>query len=206
MSKWKHVDDQLAAIAARQWGLVTVDQARAVGITRYQVQHRAERGELERVHRGVYRLASATATFEHTTLAAVLYAGPLAFASHASACVLWGLPLDGRLDELWCVEVTTASTRRLRSDGVVWHRTGHVRRSDIVVARAVPCAPVERAIADVSARCTVEQLGALLDEALRRELTTPARFARHLNGLAPVRVRDLGRLRAALVAVAPQAA
>lgn len=193
------LDPYVARICARQWGLVTLDQARNAGMSIHQVQHRCLKGLLQPVRRGVYRDPTVLASPEQQVLAMVLAAGDGAFASHDTACWLWELPLPNPPR----VEITTPSDRRPRTpDAVCFHRSDGVPTSAHTIVRGIPTCPVERAIADVSTRYDVDALAAMVANAMARGLTSRYRFARALAALAPVRVRDRQRLRVALKAAA----
>ncbi len=188
------VDRRVAELCSRQWGLVTLAQARSLGMTIHQVEHRCTKGLLEPVRRAVYRVTAVPPSAEQSVLAAVLSAGRGAFASHETACWLFGLPL-AMPDR---VEVTTPPDRRLRATDVVWHRSAAISRAEIVVVRAIPTCSIERAIGDVSARYDIDALAGFVAAAVDRGLTTHARVARVVTILAPTRVRDRDRLRRAL--------
>ena len=51
----------LGDVAAEQWGLVTTAQARALGVPAQAMARLTERGSLERMTHGVYRVAGAPA-------------------------------------------------------------------------------------------------------------------------------------------------
>ena len=189
-------DARIAAICARQLGLITLDQARGADVTAHQLRHRCRLGTLEITRRGVYRRTDTSPSFEQALLAAVLAAGAGAFASHDSACRLHGLALVGPI----ALEVTTSDRHRPRQPDVAWHRMSALHAARVELVRGVPACSVERAIADVSARHSLDALAAMIDEAVERGLTSRTRFARVVGTLAPVRVRDRGRLRAALAA------
>jgi hypothetical protein len=71
----------LAAIAQRQLGLITHDQATQV-VTYRMIERLLDSGRLESVHRAVYRVSGAPVTYEQRVLAACLGAGADAVASH----------------------------------------------------------------------------------------------------------------------------
>jgi hypothetical protein len=105
-------------------------------------------------------------------MVAVLAAGRGAFASHETAARLWELPLpDAAL-----IEVTTDLKRRPRVKGVKMHRSGLLLVDDVADLRGIPCSTVDRTIADISARFTMKVLGRIVDDALRRKLTTIAQL------------------------------
>jgi very-short-patch-repair endonuclease len=107
--------------------LVTRLQARQSGLTVKALRAALTRGELERVHGGVYRFASSRATWEQRALAALLRLGPSAALSHASAAFV--LRLQGFSSRPDTIELTTARdgprTKRIRPvmQGVLLHRT-----------------------------------------------------------------------------------
>ena len=84
-------------IASRRHGVATVRQLGTVGLTRYGVAKRAERGRLLRVHQGVYAVGHRGLSLHGRCKAAVLACGEGAVLSHVSAAVLWKLlePTDG---------------------------------------------------------------------------------------------------------------
>lgn len=91
----------LADIAEEQWGLVTKEQANAVGVAWSTISRLASRGVLERVARGVYRLRGAPPAGQLDLRAAWLQLAPGVPAwqrtpahgvvSHRSAAALYGL-------------------------------------------------------------------------------------------------------------------
>src|SRR5690348_1708146 len=89
------VNGKLAALAAAQHGLITRRQALAHGLSTDAIQRRMARGDLARVHQGVYRVAGSRCTAEQAILAACLASGGGAVASHSSAALLLDLPCGG---------------------------------------------------------------------------------------------------------------
>jgi very-short-patch-repair endonuclease len=128
-------DARIAALAARQHGIVTARQLRELGIGRGAVEARLARGALHRVYRGVYAVGHAGLGREAEYTAAVLACGDGAVLSHRSAAELWDLlrPEDGP------VHVSLASSNgRCRRDGIRLHRSSFApgeltRRADIPV-------------------------------------------------------------------------
>lgn len=89
------MDREIARIADRQHGLVTLEQLRELGISKDLAYQRVRAGRLHRVHEGVYSVGYALLTTEGHWLAAVLALGPGAVLSHQSAAALWGIREDG---------------------------------------------------------------------------------------------------------------
>jgi len=151
------LDARLAALAARQHGLVTRGQLVALGLGTSAIDERAERGRLHRVHRGVYKVGYPGLTRNGKFMAAVLACGDGSALSHLSAAVLWGIVADrGAM-----VHVTAETRRRVR--GIVVHEAPlqgeRVRRAGIAVT--TPARTLVD-LADVVSRRTLERA---LDEA-----------------------------------------
>ena len=83
------VDHEIAALAARQLGLVATWQLRGLGIGQGAIELRVRQGRLHRVHRGVYLVGHSVVPLNARELAGVLSCGPGAVASHHSAAGLW---------------------------------------------------------------------------------------------------------------------
>jgi predicted transcriptional regulator of viral defense system len=83
------IDRRIAALAARQHGVVATRQLVALGLTPRAVSHRVAAGRLHRVHRGVYAVGHPVLAPRARWMAAVLTCGPDAALSHASAAALW---------------------------------------------------------------------------------------------------------------------
>lgn len=120
---------RLAAQAARQWGNITSRQLAAHGYTRNEIAGLARRGELLRIHRGVYALGHQSPAPEGRWAAALLAAGNRAALSHTAAAAARRLmaprhvtevtaPTDRRGDERLHVH------RALLSDGEVTVHAG----------------------------------------------------------------------------------
>jgi very-short-patch-repair endonuclease len=165
------IDARIGEVAERQHALVTVEQLRQLGAGKKAVRHRVHRGTLRPVRRGVYVLTGVRPTSERAVLAAVLASGPNAFASHLTAADLWGLPAPPP-DR---IEITSVLEHHVRIPGVRAHRSGLLHEHDVTVVRMVPSTTATRLVVDLSTRLTTDELGALLDEAMRRRLTSLSR-------------------------------
>src|SRR5215213_4545238 len=81
----------LAALAARQHGVVSVRQLLRLGYSRSAVARAKSAGRLHSLHRGVYAVGHTSISTLGECLAAVLACGQGALLSHASAAWLWGV-------------------------------------------------------------------------------------------------------------------
>ncbi|HEY8093893.1 MAG TPA: type IV toxin-antitoxin system AbiEi family antitoxin domain-containing protein, partial [Acidimicrobiales bacterium] len=84
------ITPQLRRLAARQHGLITIDQARGLGVSRDAWYRAVRTGRLVGVAPNVAALPGAAASLEQRVLAAVLAVGEGSMASHRSAAYLWG--------------------------------------------------------------------------------------------------------------------
>jgi very-short-patch-repair endonuclease len=146
----------VAALAATRWGVVSLAQLRACGLSRDAVATRVRNGRLHPLHRGVYALGHPAVPLAGRFLAAVTACGPTAVLSHFSAAAHYGfLGWDERYPE-----VTIRGTAPRHHAGIRVHRT-RIRQPDDVARRG----PLRL----TSPARTLLDLAAALDErALRR--------------------------------------
>ena len=87
------LDAHIAEVAARQHGVVSVTQLRGAGLQQDGVEARARKGQLHRVHRGVYAVGHHQLLEYGRLWAAILACGgpERAALSHASAAAVWDL-------------------------------------------------------------------------------------------------------------------
>jgi very-short-patch-repair endonuclease len=144
-------DPAVAALAARQFGVVSVAQLRELGLARGAIAHRIRRGRLHPLHRGVYAVGHANVPYRGTLWSAVL-ACPGAVLSHRSAAALWDLlpPPAGP------VHLTTAraneSTARLRVHAACLHP------EDVTRHAGLPLTTVARTLLDLADVLTPHRL------------------------------------------------
>ncbi|HEX5614146.1 MAG TPA: hypothetical protein VFZ83_03230 [Acidimicrobiia bacterium] len=153
-------------IAERQHSLVTHRQVRE-HLTQRQLTRRLGRA-LMPVQPRVYRVAGSPATYEQWVLAAVLAGGPGTFASWRAAAALF--ELDGFPRQP--IEITTPADRRTRLGGVLVHdtRISGIRHVDVIAG--IPVSSAARTVCDLTAALPLGRVARVLDESLRRRLTT----------------------------------
>src|SRR4051794_38350994 len=97
----KRPDVDVARVAAGQWGVLSLDELFACGLSPSPVLTRVRNGRLHPVHRGVYAVGHAKVPLEGRFLAAVKACGRTAVLSHHSAAALWGfMPWEERHPEV----------------------------------------------------------------------------------------------------------
>lgn len=145
-------------MAEGQWGLITRAQAETAGVPRATFARLLERGQIERIGHGVYRLRGAGAPDYLELRGAWLQLDPkrpawerlddpdVAVVSHASAASLYGVG-DLRAD---IHEFTTPHRWQTRRSDVKIHR-GRVPDSDQILLKGLPATRAGRMIADLLA-------------------------------------------------------
>ncbi len=163
----------LFALAARQHGVVRVDQALELGITRSQLRTLERRGVIERWHPGVVRLRGHTSDLLQELSAATLWL-PASVASHRGAANLHGL----RGFEAVVPEIATERwTRRQRPAGLVLHETKDLVAGDITTVNGIACTSLVRTLVDLPAVVHRTKAGMALDQAARRDRSILRRVA-----------------------------
>jgi very-short-patch-repair endonuclease len=190
-------DLDIAALANRQHGLVTLAQLEGLGMDRRTAAARVRSGRLHRIHHGVFAVGHPRLTDDGMRMAAVLACGPGAVLSHGAAAAHWGIS-DGD-DRLH----VTAPNRRGRSPSeIVAHRDGSLSAADRTILRGVPCTTVARMLLDQAASLPPWELRKLLGEAEAK------RLVRHSQLRDQVRRgrgrRGVARLRLLLDEIHPQ--
>jgi putative AbiEi antitoxin of type IV toxin-antitoxin system/uncharacterized protein DUF559 len=157
-------DRELAKLATRQHGVVTLRQLLAFGFTRVAVRRRLSAGRLHPIHPGVYAVGHPRLTVKGLFIAAVHYGGEGALLSHRSAAELWGLISPSSL-----VDVTIASHRRRRGN-VVWHEARTLHSDDRATKDGIPVTSVARTLLDVAEVLSKPRLERVLEDAERLRL------------------------------------
>lgn len=184
----------MSELIARQFGLVSRDQAAEFGIRPPAISRRVGSGEWARVLPRVYRVTAAPVSRNQRALAAVLWAGEGALVSHSAAAVLWEFErVRAHKVELW-----VPSTRKARSPKVIVHRGTRLDRADRTTLEGIPITTPTRTLVDMSARLEDHPLLTITEDLLRRDLTTPDRLRARLRALRASGRPGGGRLEALL--------
>jgi len=161
------VDREIAALAARQHGVVSRGQLRDLGLADSAIGYRVSSGRLHRVHRGVFAVGHRRLPSLGAWSAAVLACGPGAVLSHAAAAALW----DMRRSAASSVDVTIRRTGRLTRPGIRIHRPRTMPENETSAREGIPVTTPARTILDMAALLSPSRLEHLLDQAEIRELT-----------------------------------
>ena len=150
----------IAALAADQYGVVSRAQLLDAGLTTKLVRGWVERGQLLRLHRGVYAVGHRELKREGHWLAAVLAGGPEAVLSHRSAAALHGFRPAGGTK----VDVIAKGADQ---PGIKVHRTRSLDDQDITTRRGIPVTTVARTLVDLAGVVPRDHLYRALREADR---------------------------------------
>jgi very-short-patch-repair endonuclease len=148
---------ELAALAGRQHGVVSIRQLRRLGYTHSSVQKGVAGGRLHRLHQGVFAVGHTNLSLHGRCLAAVLASGPRSLLSHYSAGWLLGLMATRPVP----VHVT-ASIPRKRRDGVRIHRSETLIDRDRSLEEGIPVTSVARTALDLAAALRFRNLRRLI--------------------------------------------
>jgi hypothetical protein len=161
------VDHQLAEMATRQHGVVSMRQMAGLGYSKSTVIDWRETGRLQRVHRGVYSVGHHELTWEGWCMAAVLAAAPARVArghqpivaSHRSAAWLW----DVARYRPQKIEVTAPKPRRSRRPYLV--HCAVLVRDERAVREGIPVTSLARTYLDLAATERGRTVERMLDRA-----------------------------------------
>jgi hypothetical protein len=139
-------DSEMARVAGRQHGVISVQQLAAAGLDKHAVAWRVRTGRLHRLHRGVYAVGHRSLSWRGRWMAAVLAAGDGAVLSHHSAAALWEFirPIGES------IEVSVGrDTGRGRRAGIRVHRSHTLEPRVTTWRHGIPVTTPARTIADL---------------------------------------------------------
>jgi len=142
-----------------------------LGATRSLIQRRVGYGRWEELSSGVYRIAGTPRTRRQTLLVACLFWGVGTCASGRSAGWLW--KVTGELIDR--PEITVPRGRKRTHDDNIVHRCV-LDPSEMTVVDGIPVTTPARTIIDLAGLIPRETLEEALDEAIRRNRTSPAQL------------------------------
>ncbi len=181
----------LRQLGVRQYGVVSLAQANDLGLTRAAVRARVRRGDLEKVHTGVYRFAGNRITWEQRALAATLLLGPRSALSHTSAGVLFKLDGFTPSPHLPLELTVPRSVRAARARGLTLHRSRSAL--DVTSRRGLRVTSLARTLLDLATVLPEDRLELALDSAHRLSGSC-ARDLRALCSALPRRTPGLAAL------------
>jgi hypothetical protein len=161
------IDQRIAEVAARQFGVISIAQLFALGLTRKEIEGRVARGSLPKLHRGVYAVGHRRIVDHAHLIVALLATGPEAFISHRSAAALWGL----RALSTARIEVTVPGHRRQRKTTLWVHETGAaLDPADLATRNGLSVSSVPRMLIELAPREHPHELKRLITQAIRKDI------------------------------------
>lgn len=155
-------------LAAGSHSVVTTSDLLRAGLSADQVGHLVRLGVLDRVARGVLRIAASRDTWEQRLCVAVLVGGAGAVVSHRAAARLHGIEgFEGAP-----LEVTVRRGRRGRARRSIVHQSSDLERRDTTRRAGLPVTNPARTLVDLGQVAEVDTVEVAVDDALRRGLTT----------------------------------
>lgn len=182
------------AFLASHHGVISLRDARSLGLTDEQVKWNLRTGRWTAIHRGIYRRAGDAPAPEGRLLAACLAAGRGAVASHTSAAWLWQLIEDAPASPT----VTVTGRRSERLAGAQQHRHRDLDESRVLVRRSIPVTDPIRTLADLGEVAGPVVVDDAVDRALARRLVTVEGLEREVRRLARPGRRGVAQLRSSL--------
>lgn len=179
----------LYELAERQAGYFTTRQAVEAGVSRRALSGRAQRGDLEPVRYGIYRLRNFPNHPFEDVAAACLWAGPDSAASHETALAIHGLS-DAMPAS---IHLTVPRPFRGKQAGIIIHR-GQLPDDDRQVLDSVPVTTIARTLQDIATSGDPALAQQALDQAIRGGLLSRRRLRRLVQetpALAPLVVDAL---------------
>jgi very-short-patch-repair endonuclease len=157
----------VAERAAQSWGVLSLEELRACGLSRKAVWVRVRAGRLHPLHRGVYAVGHPNVALEGRFAAAVKACGPRALLSHHSAAALWGiLAWETRFPQ-----VTVAGGGTRLHPGLRVYRSSTLGPRDVVRHRGIAVTSAARTLVDLAAGLTATALRRAVARSLALGLT-----------------------------------
>jgi hypothetical protein len=181
----KYLPREVVAELRSHHGVVSRSACLAAGMTPRQISGRIQRGEWQRIHLGVYRVAALPLTPETVLAAACAAVGPFAVVSHRSAAWCWGLYKEAPRTPT----VSVGRGRDSRIPGVEIHRKADLDLTKSCIRGVFACTDPLRTIIDVAGVIHARALDDVIDRAMALGLVTVAGLEAEM-----ARLRRPGRL------------
>jgi very-short-patch-repair endonuclease len=176
----RNLDRNAWTLARNQHGVITRAQLLSLGWSSKAIEHRASRGRLHAIHRGVYAVGRPELTDHGWWKAAVLSCGPDAVLSHRSAARLWGVigerataGPESRLGGPSLIDVSVPAIRNRRAGGVRVHRRSHLPPEDRTMRDRIPTTSPIRTLIGLATELRPARLERAINEADRLDLADP---------------------------------
>lgn len=156
-------DRRIAAIAEAQRGRVSRRQLLAAGIGESTIDRLLVKGQLQRLHGGVYAVGHLAPISLGAETAALLACGEGTVLSHHTAATLWKL---ARAGDDGIVDVVVPEGQATRRYGVRVHRSRLLLPREICVRHGLPVTSPARTLLDIAEVVSQRELERALDQGL----------------------------------------
>jgi hypothetical protein len=170
-------DHMLTKIAARQYGVVSRQQAIHAGLSRFAISRRLAGGRLTVVLPGVFAISGVPTSQLQRFMAACLWAGDGAVASHRAAASLWEIESFASAP----VEISLAGRRTQPPKGVICHQVASLPPGDVTRRQGIPVTTPSRTLLDLGAVAGKRRVERAMHQLLRRGLTSVAKLERTVS-------------------------
>lgn len=174
------VFDRIARLAAQHHGTVTRAQLFRLGTTDKEIHTLLTTGVLRRVSPGIYVVAGSPQTWHQELQLAVHRGGPLCLVSHRAASGMWGLDRF----RTGHVEVLSPWSRGRTGGGLLHHRSTDLPTRDRARLHGLPVTSPTRTLIDMGRFVGTDRLGRMIDDAVRRDLTSYEELSRRAAELS----------------------
>ncbi len=178
-------DVEVARAAARQHGVLSVDELRACGLSLKAISVRAHNGRLHPLHRAVYAVGHANPTRDGCYFAAVKACQVGTVSSNQAAGVLLEIiEWEDRYPDVLVLGDCAPQHPRINA-----HRTNYLPREHVTTVRGIPVTTAERTLLDLAGALPEHRLRRAVRQAQFRKLTTIGSLVATLHGPGPTRGR-----------------
>jgi very-short-patch-repair endonuclease len=171
---------RIAEVARWQGGYVTTEQLHRIGLSRMAIEHRVTKGELIRVHHGVYAVGHLPTSSQQRAHGALLAAGERSALAGRTALAFW------RNDRDWPDQLELVSARDIRLTNLIIRHSKTLLGRDIRAVQGLRVTSPARTALDIAARVATEELSG-------SELTRIINELRHVNKLKVHQLRDVAK-------------
>lgn len=183
-----------AVLAQRQHSTITTSQLKHHGYSDKHIRRLVAEGVLTRAATGVFVVAGSQPTWHRDLAVALHRGGPPALVGHRSAAGLW------HLDRFRVGVVEIVGPWRVGRTGtsLTYHRTTDLPSRDRTVKDGLAITTPTRTLIDMARYVGAARLGSMVDDAVRRDLTSYEDLHQRLSELARPGRAGIARMRAVL--------
>jgi len=156
----------VAALAARQHGVVSRKQLRHLGMSEAGISRAAAMGRLHPVFRGIFAVGHGRLTERGRLMAAVLACGKGTVISHRSAGALLKFIDKGPV----VIDVIAPGSRGRKIDGIRFHRVRPPRLEETGTVAGIPCTSPARTLVDLAGTVGDWTLRSAFERAAQRRM------------------------------------